>query len=133
MSKQQFRLAHAEARRRAAQACQTAPHGYVVTIAPATRSIEQNALMWSCLTDIARDVIWHGQKLTPEDFKCMLTASLKQQRVVPGVEGGFVVLGQSTSRMSKSELSELVELAHAFGTEKGVNWSPTSLGGFHGE
>lgn len=127
--KQTFILVHQEARRRARNAVDAACDGFVVTIAPATRSIEQNALMWSCFTDIARDVIWHGQRLTPEDFKCMLTASLKQQRVVPGVEGGFVVLGQSTSRMSKAELSELVELAHAFGSEKGVKWSPTSLGG----
>jgi len=39
---------------------------------------------------------------------------------VPGIDGGFVVLGLSTSKMSKEEMSELLELALAFGAQKGV-------------
>jgi hypothetical protein len=62
--------------------------------------------MWAMLSDISRQIDWHGQRLTPEDWKIMFTTSLKQQRVVPGLEGsGFVVLGASTSKMSVAELS----------------------------
>lgn len=53
-----------------------------------TRSTAQNALLWSCLTDVSRQVEWYGQKLTPEDWKEMATAALKDQRVVPGIEVG---------------------------------------------
>lgn len=53
----------------------------------------------------------------------MLTASLKQQQVVPGIDGGFVVLGTSTRRMSKPEMNELIELIYAFGIEHGVKFS----------
>jgi hypothetical protein len=85
-----------------------------------TRSSEQNRLMWAALTDIANQVDWHGSKLSAEDWKTMLTASLRQQRAVPGISGGFVVLGMSTSKMSKEEMSELLELAMAFGAQQGV-------------
>ncbi|EME1833560.1 recombination protein NinB [Cronobacter sakazakii] len=48
---------------------------------------------------------------------------LKGQRSAPGINGGFVVLGQSTSKMKVSEFSELLELIYAFGAERGVQWS----------
>jgi len=84
------------------------------------RSNEQNRLMWAALSDISRQVDWYGEKLSPEDWKHVLSASLKKQRAVPGLDGGFVVLGLSTSKMSKDEMSELLELALAFGAQKGV-------------
>lgn len=84
------------------------------------RSLDQNAKLWATLGEIANQVDWYGQKLTAEDWKTMLTATLRKQRTVPGVDGGFVVLGLSTSKMSKEEMSELLELALAFGAQKGV-------------
>ena len=85
-----------------------------------TRSIEQNRLLWSCLTDISRQVEWYGETLSPDDWKHMFTASIKKQRAVVGIDGGFVVLGLSTSKMTREEMSELLELAMAFGAQKGV-------------
>lgn len=87
------------------------------------RSDPQNRLMWARLGELSRQVNWHGQKLTPEDWKDVLTAALRKQRVVPGVDGGFVVLGQRTSQMSKSEMSELLELIGAFGAQQGVEFA----------
>lgn len=91
------------------------------------RSDAQSRLMWSSLTDISRQVVWHGQKLDKEDWKHILTASLKKQRAVQGIDGGFVVLGTSTSSMTKAEMTELINLAHAFGAQHGVQWSPSSI------
>lgn len=93
-----------------------------------TRTIKQNAMMWSCLTDLSKQVDWYGQKLSPDDWKHVLTASLRKQRAVPGIDGGFVVIGLSTSKMTIQEMIEMVDLCHAFGSDKGVNWSVTSLG-----
>jgi hypothetical protein len=42
---------------------------------------------------------------------------------VPGLDGGFVVCGQSTSKMTKSEFSELLELIAAFGANNGVKFN----------
>lgn len=98
----------------------TAGHRMVLTLAPATRSLDQNAKMWACLSDIAKQVDWYGQKLSPDDWKQVLSASLRKQRAVPGIDGGFVVVGLSTSQMTIAEMSEMIELAHAFGADKGV-------------
>ena len=109
-----------------AKAYLMAGHRLELVIRKETRSNEQNKKMWACLTDISQQVNWYGQKLTPEEWKAVLTASLKSQKTVPGVDGGFVVLGQSTSKMTIAEMSELLELAMAFGAQQGVQFRDTS-------
>ena len=117
--KQTYILAHLVARQRAMDAVRTAPDGFVVTVAEATRNLEQNAALWAILHEISEGVDWHGRKLSPEDWKNVFTASLKRMDVVPNLEGtGFVALGQSTSTMGKREFSDLLELAHAFAAER---------------
>lgn len=119
-----YRLVHQEARRRAVQAVLDAPEGHVVTIKPPTRSLEANAAMWAMLNDIASQVVWHGRKLDPTSWKHIFTSSLKRQDVVPNLDGtGFVVLGQSTSNMTKAEMSDLLELIQAFGAQHNAHWS----------
>lgn len=115
-----FILAHPQARANAIEAVRTAPDGYRVEIKQATRSLEQNAKLWSLLGELADQITWHGQKLTSENWKDMATAALKRQQVVPGIDGGFVVLGTSTRRMTKGEMAELIEFITAFGTQQGV-------------
>jgi ABC-type cobalamin transport system ATPase subunit len=87
------------------------------------RSLQQNARMWAMLSDVARQVVWHGQKLSAEDWKCMATAALKRQRVVPGIEGGVVVLGEPTKHMSIAQMAELMEFLEAFGAQHDVKFS----------
>ena len=98
----------------------TAGHRMVMEIKPVTRSLEQNAKMWACLTDISKQVNWYGHKLSPDDWKHVLSATLRKQKAVPGIDGGFVVVGLSTSQMTIAEMSEMIELAHAFGADQGV-------------
>ena len=117
-----FHLVHKQARQRALEALQDAPDGYVVTIHEPTRNLEQNAALWAALSDISKQVEWYGQRLTPDEWKDVFTASLKRQKVVPGLDGGFVVCGLSTSKMCKSEFSQLLDLAYAFGAEKEVKF-----------
>lgn len=105
-----------------------AGHRLHVEIRQEKRSDPQNRLMWSSLSDLARQVEWHGQKLDAEAWKDMATAALKRQRVVPGIDGGFVVLGQRTSQMTKAEMTELIDFVRAFGDQRGVQWSRTSMG-----
>ena len=118
-----FVLAHQEARNRAKQAIADADDGEVVRIMPPTRSLEQNALLWAVLGDVAAQVDWYGRKLSPEDWKNVFSASLRKLEVVPNIDGtGFVALGQSTSKMTKAQLSDLIELIYAFGSERGVRF-----------
>lgn len=118
-----FIMAHSEARRRAMAAVADAPQGYAVTVAPPKRSLEQNAALWARLGEIAEQVEWHGQHLAAAEWKDVFSAALKKQKAVPGIDGGFVILGSSTSRMSKAELSDLLELIASFGAERGVQFA----------
>jgi hypothetical protein len=110
-----------------------AGHRFSFEIKPETRSTAQNRMMWAILGDLAEQVQWPVdgklQKLAPDEWKHILSAGLKKhQRVAQGIEGGFVMLGQPTSRMTVGEMGDLITLAHAFGDERGVKWSRTSLG-----
>ena len=78
--------------------------------------------MWANLEDIAQQVVWYEVKLTKEEWKDVLTAALKKQKVVPGIEGGFVIIGARTSKMTVPEMTELIELSTAFGTQQGVKF-----------
>lgn len=98
----------------------------VVKLERKKRTVDQNAKMWSMLTEVSKQVDWYGEKLSPEDWKHVFTASLSKQRAVPGIDGGFVILGKATSKMTKPEMSDLIELIYAFGAEKGVKFNDES-------
>ncbi len=87
------------------------------------RTLDQNSKLWAMLSDVSRQVDWYGRKLSPWAWKDIFTAALKKQDVVPGIDGGFVVLGEHTSRMTKAQMSELLELMMAFGANHKVAWS----------
>lgn len=106
-----------------AKAWLMAGHRLTLEIRPEKRSDAQNRRLWAMLTEISQQVDWYGQKLTAEEWKHVFSASLKRQKAVPGLDGGFVVLGQSTSKMTKTEMSELQTLMEAFGAEHGVKFS----------
>lgn len=99
-----------------------APPGTVVEFRESKRTIPQNDRMWAMLTEIARQVPWHGLRLSPHDWKLIFMDALNQEmRLVPNIAGnGFINLGRSTSRLSKAEMGDLMELIAAFGSERGV-------------
>lgn len=95
---------------------------------PTKRTLDQNAKLWALLTDLSKQLRWpvdgEFQYLTPEDWKVIMTAGLKRhQRIAKGMDGGFVMLGASTSKMKKEEMIELIELILAFGAEHDVKWT----------
>ena len=118
-----IRLTSPAARQAAMRQISQAPEGYVCIVKEATRSLEQNARLWAMLTDVSNQVDWYGQTLTPEEWKDVLTAAMKKQKVVPGIDGGFVVIGARTSKMGVREMGELMELIEAFGAQQGVRFS----------
>ena len=112
-----------EAAWRHAKAWLMAGHRLTLEVRPEKRSDAQNRRLWAMLADISAQVDWYGQKLTSEEWKDVFSASLKRTKVVPGLDGGFVVCGQSTSKMTKAEMAELQELMEAFGAQQGVRFT----------
>lgn len=89
-----------------------------------TRTLEQNARLNAMCQDVARQVIWHGQRLSKDDWRHVFVASYRKgQRAVPGIDGGFVVLGASSRDLSIAECSDVMEIIAAFGAEHKVKWS----------
>jgi hypothetical protein len=124
MSKCILKLTGSLARQAACRHVNEAPDGYIVTIAEPTRNLEQNAKMWAMLAELAEQTDWHGNKLNAEEWKDLLSAGLVQSKAVPNLTGnGFVILGQRTSKLSKSQFAALIELITAFGVERGVVFS----------
>jgi len=121
--KQTFFLINSQVKQNAMQAIKMASEDMICEIKKKTRSLEQNAKMWAMLAEVSDQVNWYGNKLTSDEWKDVFSASLKSQKVVPGIDGGFVVCGQRTSKMTKSEMAELIDLMMAFGAERGIKFS----------
>src|SRR4249919_418039 len=111
-------------RERAARYVASAPFGTRVELKAAKRSLPQSDFMWSMLTDISRELPWHGVKLTPDDYKLIFLDALKRElRMVPNLDGdGFVNLGRSSSDLSKAEMGDLIELIRHFGANHGITF-----------
>ena len=123
MTRRTFVLRNRKDREDAARWAMQCSDGVTVEFRSARRNLDQNALLWCLLGEISRQVDWYGQKLSADDWKDVLTASLRRARVVPGIDGGsFVPLGMRTSEMTKAEFAELIELVYAFGAEHGVQF-----------
>jgi hypothetical protein len=99
-----------------------APAGTRLEFKAPKRTLPQNARMWAMLTDIAGQVEWHGLKLSADDWKLIMLDGLKTElRLVPNITGtGFVNLGRSSSDLTVAEMTDLIELIHAFGANHGV-------------
>lgn len=102
-----------------------APVGTRVEFKAAKRSVDQNSRMWAMLTDIATQLQWHGMRLDTSDWKLVFLEALKREiRAVPNIDGtGFVNIGASSSDLSKEEMTDLIALMEAFGTQHGVTFN----------
>lgn len=87
------------------------------------RTAKQNRMLHASIDDIARQVDWYGRKLKGHEWRMMFSAALDKQDVVPGINGGFVVLGKETKSMSKQRFGDLITLVLEFGDSKDVQWS----------
>jgi hypothetical protein len=128
MSRNAITLQSSSDREKAAAWVKNAPTGTSVEFRGPRRSVDQNSLLWSLLGQVSQQVQWYGQRLSSEDWKDVCSASLRRYNVVPGIDAGtFVPLGMRTSQMSKEDMTSLIELIVAFGTERGVKFRELEL------
>jgi hypothetical protein len=98
-----------------------APAGAIVNVRKATRSTEQNAKMWACLSEISRAKP-EDRELTPEVWKSLFMHALGHaQRFEMALDGrGVVPVGFRSSRLTKEEMSDLIEMIHEYAARHGV-------------
>lgn len=116
-------------RERACQFIQAAPDGYMVTVHEAKRTTDQNSKFHAICTDLSKSGLhWAGELRTAAQWKVLLVsghaiATKEGADMVPGLEGEFVNLRESTALMSVKRGSSLIEYSLAFCAEHVVNMS----------
>ena len=126
MSKQTFIMSHDLARARAVEAVKAAPAGFSVTVAEPRRSGDQNAIFHALCGDIAKSGLkWMGKPRSKNQWKVLLisghaVATNEGSEVVPGIEGEFVNIRESSADMSKSRGTSLIEYTMAFAASHGI-------------
>ena len=135
--KKTFILVNDRVRQNAVSALQNAPVGYVVTVKPPSRSVDQNAMFHAICADLAKSEIeWAGRLRNLDEWKVLLVsghtkATDGEVEIVPGLEGEFVNIRESTARMGVGRASSLIEYAIAYCVSHGVELTETRRGGFY--
>ncbi len=120
IEKRIFFLNHSTARNAAMHTIAHSPEGWKVTIEPPKRTGEQNAKFHALCSDIAKSGFpWMGKQRTALEWKVLLVsghavATKRESEIVPGLEGEFVNIRESTASMGKKRGSSLIEYALAF-------------------
>lgn len=124
--RQVYVLSHDLARQRALDAVRNAPAGFSVSVAEPRRSGDQNAIFHALCGDIAKSGLqWMGKPRNADAWKVLLVsghavATKEGAEIVPGIEGEFVNVRESTAAMSKARGSSLIEYTMAFAALHGV-------------
>lgn len=103
----------------------------ILDVKESTRTAIQNRKMWPLLKDLSDQVLWFGNKYDSDDWKDLITALVaktkkQEQRMAPGLDGGVVMFGQRTSKMTLPQMVEVIETIYWFGTQQGVTFSEQS-------
>ena len=107
------------------EAVANAPAGYRVDVKEQTRSLDQNGKLHAMLTAVSRQAEYMGRRLPIESWKALFVSGhaivTKQGgEVLPGLEGEFVAIRESTASMGKRRASSLIDYVHAWCALNGI-------------
>lgn len=99
------------------------PDGWIVTFKEPTRSLDQNARLWSRLSDLSEQkpggIVetaegWKGLAMHAAGFECQFQM---------GLDGRPFPVGFRSSRLTVKQMSQLLDWITAYGDSQGVKWS----------
>lgn len=100
-----------------------APIDAVVKVSAPTRTNDQNAKMWAMLSDVSRAKP-EGRMHTPEVWKCLFMNALGHETAFEmGLDNRPFPVGFQSSRLTKAQMSDLIELIYSYGSQHNVKWS----------
>lgn len=111
-------------REKAARWVMAAPVGTRIEFKRPKRTLPQNDRMWAMLTDIAEQKEHAGRRYSPDQWKVLfMHACGREVQFIPALDNGtFIPWGQSSSDLSKQEMTDLIEFMLAWGAENGVHF-----------
>jgi hypothetical protein len=104
----------------------------VLRQAESLRSIEQNAKAHAMLSDISKQVTWHGVKLSVEVWKRLTIAAMLREIgekpiLVPALDGcGIDIIYEKSSKLGVKKTVLWIEWLYMFGAENNVVWKDPS-------
>lgn len=124
MSRHLITLYTEEDRKRARTYVNSAPLGCRVEFKALKRSLPQNDLMWAMLTDVSAQKEHFGRKYSPGIWKLLFMDGLgREVKFVPALDGTTVVpINQSSSDLSREEMTALIDFMDAWGAQNGVKF-----------
>ena len=109
-------------RARAVAWAAAAKEGMRIDFKKSKRSMPQNDKMWALLTEVSQQVEHNGRKYEPDQWKVLfMHACGREVQFLPALDGStFLPWGQSSSELTKEEMSDLIEFILAWGAQHGV-------------
>lgn len=102
-----------------------AGHKLILEIRPETRSSAQNRYLHAIFGDVAQQAEWMGKKRTAAEWKVLFcsghaVATKCGAELIPGLEGEFLNVRESTAKMGKARMASLLEYTLAWCAMNGV-------------
>lgn len=101
---------------------------------------EQRRMLNTVCGDLADQVMWHGNRLSKDDWRHMISGTVLGWRMLRGIDTGngspgLIYLGGSSKDLSKSQASDAITMAIQIGDHpdeqgldcKPVRWCRTAL------
>lgn len=93
---------------------------------------EQRNLLNAACGDLAAQIVWHGNRLSKDDWRHMLSGTVLGWRMMPAIDrgegaAGFIMLGGSSLDLNKEQCSDAIDLAFSIGDDpesQGVKATP---------
>lgn len=100
-----------------------APHGAIMTVKEAGRTIDQNDMMWALLSDISRAKP-DGRRHTTDVWKQLfMHACGHAVQFETGLNGQPFPTGFRSSKLNKQQMADLITFIIQWGDQKGVQWT----------
>ncbi|CAB4140892.1 Recombinase NinB [uncultured Caudovirales phage] len=97
---------------------------FVLELRPVKRTDEQNSMLWPVLKAFSEQVEIRGQRLDPEQLKCVLMHAWgREVETLPTLDGkSWFPVGFRSSKLTKTEFSSFLTFVLAEAAMRGVEW-----------
>jgi hypothetical protein len=115
-------------RRHIAEKVANLPEGYDIKAGPKSRSLEQNAMLHAMFGELAKKARYMGRQLTLNQWKTLMISGHAMATglgadVIPGIEGEFVNIRESSANMTVARMTSLIEYINAWAAQNGVQFN----------
>lgn len=81
---------------------------------------QQQKILNAACGDLADQIVWHGQRLSKDDFRHLIAGTVLGWRMIPAYDRGegapgFIMLGGSSLDLRKSDCIEAITMAFHIG------------------